>query len=84
MSQQPLRRSASLFRNGRNQALRLPREMEFDADAVLIERHGDALLIRAQPRSWQRYLATAPLLDPDFPVDIHDVPAEEPNGELGW
>jgi len=39
-------RVASVFRNGRNQAIRLPRDMELDADQVLIERHGDVLTIR--------------------------------------
>ena len=70
-------RVASVFRNGRNQAIRLPRDMELDADQVLIERHGDVLTIRPRPRDWDHYFATCPCFDPDFPSDIDDRPAEE-------
>jgi antitoxin VapB len=70
-------RVASLFRNGRNQAIRLPRDMELDADQVLIERHGAVLTIRPRPRDWDRYFATCRSFDPGFPSDIDDLPAEE-------
>jgi antitoxin VapB len=70
-------RVASVFRNGRNQAIRLPRDMELNADQVLIERHGDVLTIRPRPRDWDHYFATCPSFDPDFPSDIDDLPAEE-------
>jgi virulence-associated protein VagC len=57
-------RVASVFRNGRNQAIRLPRDMELDADQVLIERHGDVLTIRPRPRDWDHYFATCPSFVP--------------------
>jgi len=38
-------RYASLFRNGRNQAVRIPREFELDGDEVLIRKDGDRLIL---------------------------------------
>ena len=36
-------RHASLFRNGRNQAVRIPREFEIKGNEVLIRKEGDRL-----------------------------------------
>jgi antitoxin VapB len=38
-------RTASLFRNGRSQAVRIPREFEFSADQVRISREGESLVL---------------------------------------
>lgn len=65
-------RTARLFRNGTNQAVRLPRDLELDADEVLICRDGDSLVITPKPRSWEGYFARARRLTPDFPDVIDD------------
>jgi antitoxin VapB len=38
-------RLASLFRNGRNQAVRIPREFEIEGFEVLIHKEGDRLVL---------------------------------------
>jgi antitoxin VapB len=38
-------RHASLFRNGRNQAVRIPREFEIKATEVLMRKEGDRLIL---------------------------------------
>jgi antitoxin VapB len=38
-------RHASLFRNGRNQAVRIPREFELEGTEVLIHKDGDRLIL---------------------------------------
>ena len=38
-------RHASLFRNGRNQAVRIPREFELDGSKVLIRKEGEQLIL---------------------------------------
>jgi antitoxin VapB len=38
-------RHASLFRNGRNQAVRIPREFEIKGNEVLIRKEGDRLIL---------------------------------------
>ena len=37
-------RCVSLFRNGRNQALRIPREFELAAEKAIIRKEGDKLI----------------------------------------
>ncbi len=43
-------RPVRLFRNGRNQALRIPRELELDADEVTIRRDGERLIVEPVKR----------------------------------
>lgn len=38
-------RHAALFRNGRNQAVRIPREFELDGTEVLVRKDGDRLIL---------------------------------------
>jgi antitoxin VapB len=38
-------KTAKLFRNGRSQAVRLPREFRFEGEEVRIRRVGDAVLL---------------------------------------
>ena len=46
---QPERR-VGLFRNGRNQALRIPRELELDADEASIRSDGERLIVEPVKR----------------------------------
>lgn len=59
-----MERTAKLFRNGRNQAVRLPVEFEFDAEQVYIrkEQNGDIVLSLTSSReaSWQRLFKLLP------------------------
>lgn len=43
-------RHVRLFRNGRNQALRIPRELELDADEAIIRKDGERLIIEPVKR----------------------------------
>lgn len=43
-------RRVSLFRNGSNQAIRIPREFELPAQEALLFREGSRLIIEALPR----------------------------------
>jgi antitoxin VapB len=38
-------RHVRLFRNGRNQALRIPREFELEGDEAILRKEGDRLII---------------------------------------
>ena len=38
-------RHVKLFRNGRNQALRIPREFEFEGDEAFLRKEGDCLIV---------------------------------------
>lgn len=41
----PIKRNVRLFRNGRNQALRIPREWELEGEEATLYRDGDRLII---------------------------------------
>ena len=46
---------AKIFKNGRSQAVRLPKEFRFPADEVLIRKEGDAVILEPIKRqSWPR------------------------------
>jgi len=40
-----LERNVKLFRNGSDQALRIPKEFEFDCDEAILHKDGDKLII---------------------------------------
>lgn len=59
-------RTVSIFRNNRNQAIRLPRDLEFQGVTELtIERQGDTILLRPVRPDWLS-LADEPRGDEDF------------------
>lgn len=61
-------RKVSLFRNGRNQAIRIPREFELPGREALMRREGDRLIVEPIKRkSLIDYLQTAEPLEEDFP-----------------
>ncbi len=69
-------RHVSLFRNGRNQAIRIPREFELEGTEAIIHKEGDKLIIEpVRKKSLKAVLASLPSLDEDFP-DIIDLPVE--------
>ncbi len=61
-------RNVRLFRNGRNQAVRIPREFELPGSEALLTREGDALVLRpAKPRSLLAVLETLRPLEESMP-----------------
>jgi len=69
-------RHVKLFKNGRNQAVRIPREFELPGEDAIIRKDGQRLIIEpAPPQSLLAVLAALPTLDEEFP-QIQDSPAE--------
>lgn len=61
-------REVRLFRNGRNQAVRIPVEFEMPGHSALIHREGDRLVIEPiRKKGILALLATWEPLDEDFP-----------------
>ncbi len=71
-------RHAQLFRNGRNQALRIPREFELPGKEVLIHKEGGCLIIEPikKRNNLAKLLAQWKPLKEKFP-EIKDLPAED-------
>ena len=69
-------RHVRLFRNGRNQAIRIPRDFELEADEAIIRKDGDKLIIEPVAKnSLLELLATWEPMEEDFP-EIQDTPVE--------
>jgi antitoxin VapB len=69
-------RHVRLFRNGRNQAVRIPREFQLPGNDAIIRKEGQRLIIEpAPPRSLLAVLAGLPDLDESLPP-IEDAPAK--------
>lgn len=69
-------RLVKLFTNGRNQAVRIPREFELPGQEAIMRKEGDRLIIEpAPPRSLLQVLATLEPLDDDFPA-INELPLD--------
>lgn len=61
-------RHVKLFRNGRNQAVRIPRDFELPGEDALMRKEGDRLVIEpVPPRSLLAVLATLAPIDDAFP-----------------
>lgn len=61
-------RHVRLFRNGRNQAVRIPREFELDAQEAIMRREDDRLVIEpVRRKGLMAMLATLPTIEEDFP-----------------
>ena len=73
-------RHARLFRYGRNQVVRIPREFELKVDEVVIYRENHRLVIEPVERrpSLAEVLAGLTPLDEDFPA-IDDLPSQPEN-----
>ncbi len=68
-------RHVRLFRNGRNQALRIPREFELEGNEAILRKEGDRLVI--EPVRKGRLLALLASLEPleeNFPDVDEDLP----------
>ena len=64
-----MERHVKLFRNGRNQAVRIPREFELPGTDAIMRREGDRLILAPAPKhSIDRLLAVLATLE-DLPAD---------------
>ena len=68
-------RHVRLFRNGRNQALRIPREFELEGDEAIVRKEGNRLIV--EPVRKGRLLTlldTLGPLDEQFPDSDEELP----------
>jgi len=67
-------RHVKLFKNGRNQAVRIPRDFELPGEDAVMRKDGNRLIIEpAPPKSLLALLKTLAPLDEEFPP-ISDSP----------
>jgi antitoxin VapB len=70
-------RTAKIFRNNRSQAVRLPKEFQFETQEVFIRRDGEDVILSPRPRDWNAYLETGPVASDVFMQDVEDLPMQE-------
>jgi antitoxin VapB len=74
----PEHRHVRLFRNGRNQAVRIPVEYELPGNEAIMHRDGDRLVIEpVRKRGLVALLKTMKPLEEDFPEIDDPVPTPE-------
>ena len=69
--------TARLFKNGRSQAVRLPKEFRFDGDRVFIKRVGNSVVLVPYQEPWQSLFDSLEMFSDDFMQDREQPPQQE-------
>ncbi|HEY6349396.1 MAG TPA: type II toxin-antitoxin system VapB family antitoxin [Candidatus Angelobacter sp.] len=72
-----MQRKAKIFMNNRSQAVRLPKEFQFDVQEVFIRKEGTEVVLTPRPLDWSSYLAAGPVASQSFMEGIEDLPVQE-------
>jgi antitoxin VapB len=69
--------SAKIFKSGRSQAVRLPKEFRFEGTEVRIRRQGSAVILEPMPNDWSWLGAVCGPVDADFEQAALEHPGEQ-------
>jgi antitoxin VapB len=72
-----MRKTAKVFMSNRSQAVRLPKEFQFDTREVFIRREGEDVILSPRPTNWDDYLGSGPVASVEFMQGIEDLPVQE-------
>lgn len=70
-------RKAKLFRNGQSQAVRLPREFQFEGTEVMAKRSGDCVVLIPIKNSWDALIKSLEMFSEDFMLDREQPTAQQ-------
>ncbi len=68
---------AKVFMNNRSQAVRLPKEFQFQTQEVFIRKIGSDVVLSPRPFDWTSYFAEAPSASAEFMENVEDLPVQE-------
>lgn len=75
-----LMQTAKLFKNGRSQAVRLPKEFRFEGDEVYVKRQGNAVVLipkgGSKTNPWKDFFDALDSFDAAFPLE-RDQPRQQ-------
>lgn len=75
-------RTVSIFKNGNNRAIRLPRDLDFEGVSELeIVREGDSIILRPVRPTWGSFFELEKAA-PDFMAEREDVVSDEGRFDL--
>jgi antitoxin VapB len=63
--------------NNRSQAVRLPKDFQFNTEEVFIRKEGSDVVLSPRPSDWSSYLAEAPAASSTYMEGIEDLPVQE-------
>lgn len=63
--------TAKLFRNGRSQAVRLPKEFRFEGDEVYVKKVAGGVVLLSKADPWASIVEAYTLADPKHPIRRH-------------
>jgi len=82
INQEDIMRTVSIFKNGNNRAIRLPRDLDFEGVSELeIAREGNSIILRPVRPTWSSF-AQLEKADPDFLAERADVVSDEGRFDL--
>ena len=61
--------TAKVFKNGRSQAIRLPKECRFSSDEVMVNKIGDIVILLPKQNKWDSFMRAIDLFSDDFMAD---------------
>ena len=61
--------TAKVFKNGRSQAIRLPKECQFSSDEVVVNKIGDIVILLPKQNKWDSFMRAVDMFSDDFMVD---------------
>ena len=70
-------RKAKIFMNNRSQAVRLPKDFQFNVEEVFIRKEGSDVVLSPRPTDWSSYLSEAPIASGSFMENVEDLPVQE-------
>jgi antitoxin VapB len=62
--------------NNRSQAVRLPKEFQFDTPEVFIRKQGNDVILSPRPTDWSEFLA-GPFASEQFMENVQKLPLQE-------
>jgi len=72
-----MQRKAKVFMNNRSQAVRLPKDFQFNTQEVFIRKEGSDVVLSPRPSDWSPYLAEGPVASPSFMEAVEDLPVQD-------
>ncbi len=72
-----MQRKAKIFMNNRSQAVRLPKEFQFNTQEVFIRKEGSDVVLSPRPFDWSSYIAEGPVASATFMEGVEDLPVQE-------
>ena len=61
--------TAKAFKNGRSQAIRLPKECRFSSDEVVVNKIGDIVILLPKQNNWDSFMKPIDMFSDDFMAD---------------